>query len=150
MTYFGVCNQTSYNGTGEKICTCKSFITGMCIGKEECMCARDFTKNPITPLSRLNWNVCVCMQNLIYDEAEEFWSASRENCVFFSCVNVRLEPQLPSILEWNREASNQNEVHKSECDKPTACVCNYCISSGYRAVSSNRLFNNRIAESLNL
>lgn len=118
--------------------------------KEEWMCARDFTKNPITPLSTLNWNVCVCMQNLIYEGAEEFWSASRENCVFFSCVNVRLELQLPSILEWNREASNQNEVHKSECDKPTACVCNHCISSGYRAVSSNRLFNNRRAESLSV
>lgn len=35
------------------------------------MPAQDFTKNPITPLSRLNWNVCVCMQTLIYDEAEE-------------------------------------------------------------------------------
>lgn len=118
--------------------------------KEEWMCAQDFTKNPITPLSRLNWTVCVCMQNLIYDEAVEFWSASRENCVFFSCVNVRLGLQLPSILEWNREASNQNEVHKSECDKPTACVRNYCIPSGYRAVSSNGLFNNRIVESSNL
>lgn len=35
------------------------------------MCAQDFTKNPITLLSRLNWNVCDCMQNLIYDEAVE-------------------------------------------------------------------------------
>lgn len=92
------------------------------------------------------------MQNLIYDEAVKFWSASRGNCVFFPCVNVWLEPRLPSILEWNREASNQNRVHKSECVKPTACVCNYCNFSSYGAVSSNRLFNNnmRIVETWNL
>ena len=37
----------------------------------QCKCetqtsARNFTGNPITPLSRLNEDVCVCVRNLIY------------------------------------------------------------------------------------
>lgn len=77
-------------------------------------------------------NACVCMQNVIYDEAVQFRSAPRENCVF-SCVNVRLELQLPSISAPKREASNQTEVHKSERDSPTACVQLLCCS-GFKAV----------------
>lgn len=77
-------------------------------------------------------NACVCMQNVIYDEAVQFKSAPRENCVF-SCVNVRLELQLPSISAPKREASNQSQVHKSERDGPTACVQLLCCS-GFKAV----------------
>lgn len=95
------------------------------------MCTEDFTKNPITPLSSLNWNVCVCMQNLIYVEAVE-----GEHRVSFPCVNVRLELKLPSISGRNRGASNQSKIHKSECDKSTAYVCNYCGASEYRAALS--------------
>lgn len=83
--------------------------------------AQNFRTNPLTPLSRLNEDVCICVQNLIYVGAVQFWSASRENWVFFCYFNIRLAPLPPSIFEGNREASNPNEVHKSECDKPRVC-----------------------------
>ena len=130
---FQCCNQTSFPATGGRICICRfswqMFYYRDKERKRRCRCVLGTANNPITPLSICNWNVCV--EYLIYDEAVEFWLASWENSVFSSCVNVRLELQPPSILEWNREASNQSQVHKSECDKPAACVCvcNYCISS---------------------